>query len=200
MAKLITMQEAAKKLNVSYKTIQRYIISGKLKSQKDGNLRLIPLESLNKIIQKKAEIEGVSQEIKPDSKEKLIPSSELISVYTKGKDQEIEFLRDVIRNQQKQISEQNERITEIDQLILNTQSQLAQLNKTLQLYSGQNEKKEDETFVEEKLEKDTDLSTIFKDFTEKEKKPGISPLWLTVIILIVVFLGIIGYLAFSLRT
>lgn len=196
MAKLITMQEAAKKLEVSYKTIQRYILSGKLKSQKDGNLRLISLESLNKIIQKKAELESSIQQEDEKNIKTAIPSSDLISTYAKGKDQEIDFLRDVIRNQQKQISEQNERMTEIDQLILNTQSQLAQLNKTLQLYSGQGEKSEETTssFTEEKLDKDTDLSTIFK---EKEKKTALSPIWIISLILLLVFVVIIIYLGYS---
>ncbi|MEI8143492.1 MAG: hypothetical protein WCG48_02675 [Candidatus Berkelbacteria bacterium] len=114
MKEWVTMYDAAKLLKVSTKTIQRRVKDGTYKSRKNGQVREVAYANL-----------GL-----PDSIEQKPVSSAIDH-------EQAEFLKEVIRNQQKHIESQDERISEVNKLILGIQGQVTQLNQNLQLATNQ---------------------------------------------------------------
>ena len=143
--KYITMQEASEVLQVSYKTIQRQIKDGKLKSRKKGNTRLVLLEDLGQ---------------ETDTKTDNVRDKDRTSPKTKGQEAgqtEVGFLREMITKQQGTIEEQNGRLAELNRLVLGNQQTLAELSKTLQLTAGI-DRTDDGTMSDNVLRQDKDTT------------------------------------------
>ena len=120
MKEWVTMYDAAKLLKVSTKTIQRRVKDGTYKSRKNGQVREVAYANL-----------GL-----PDSLEQK-------PVLNAIDHEQAEFLKEVIRNQQKHIESQDERISEVNKLILGIQGQVTQLNQNLQIATNQANKDSD---------------------------------------------------------
>ncbi len=130
----VTIQEAARLLKVSTKTIQRRVKDGTYKSRKNGQTREVVYHDLG--------VQG----------ENIQPSN----TYNFRKEQS-EFLKEGIRNQQKHIESQDERISEVNKLILGIQGQVTQLNQNLQLVtSAQSDRTQDAGHNEKNAERVSD--------------------------------------------
>ena len=190
--KYVTMQEAGEILQVSYKTLQRKIKDGSLKSRKRGNLREILLDDIGQQADTGTDNDRDSIKTSPKTKKQEVGQSE------------VGFLREMITKQQGTIGEQNERLAELNKLVLNNQQTLAQLNKTLQLTAGigtddlglnQNDLGQDEDTV--KTEKGQSPAKQSKNKPLKPSVRRFNVLTYVLIPLLVIFLVVFGLMYFK---
>lgn len=139
MKNYYTMLEASELLGVSYKTIQRKVKSGDLKSRKKGNTREVFIAEKDRT-QVGQQTDNVPPKLntkigqKDTGKENVLPKDRTKDGQ-KGQG-EVAFLRGMITKQQATIDEQGKRLAELNQLVLVSQQTLARLNETLQLTAG----------------------------------------------------------------
>jgi excisionase family DNA binding protein len=139
MKNYYTMLEASDLLGVSYKTIQRKVKSGDLKSRKKGNTREVFIAEKDRTQVGQQTDKGSPQlntkiGQKDTDKENVLPKDRTKDGQ-KGQG-EVAFLRGMITKQQTTIDEQGKRLAELNQLVLVSQQTLARLNETLQLSAG----------------------------------------------------------------
>ena len=118
------MQQASQELGVSYKTIQRMVADKKLKSKKEGSVRLVLIEDNGHKTDKQKDTGRTNDQPNAGHKDGQTDTSE------------VGFLRHMVERQQKTIDQQGERLAELNKLFAMNQNALAELNKTLQLNSG----------------------------------------------------------------
>lgn len=190
----VSMQEASELLQVSYKTIQRKVKDGTFKSRKKGNSREILFESLGLPEDKIKDIDRDTDKTKSETS----PNDSKTE-----KEPEQDFYKEIIRNQQKQIDSQNERISEVNKLILGVQGQLAELNRTLQLSAGTRTEETDSKDIDLRQQTDTNKTEKDKKSENKLKNEALQgskkPLkvLLYVLIPLVVILTIVGLMVFK---
>lgn len=117
----VSIDEAARLLSVSTKTIQRRIKDGTFKTRKNGKVREVLTRTL-----------GIKQE---NDTAESVQSTNSVNFET------MDFMQEIIRNQQKHIESQDERISEVNKLILGIQGQVTQMNQNLQLMASNQEER-----------------------------------------------------------